>query len=66
MVEEIKYYNNKTIKACELLSCGTLKFNMKTYTLEIECDTLEIAQDIQQWVNRNFNSEEVYWNAIKD
>lgn len=38
---------------------------MKTYTLEVECDTLEIAQEIQDFVSRNYNSEEVYWNAIK-
>ena len=36
------------------------------YELSIECATREIAEDIQQWVNKHFYSNEIFWNAITE
>lgn len=39
---------------------------MECYKVTIECSTKEIAKSIQKWVNKNFYSDEVYWNAVTE
>lgn len=36
------------------------------YKLSIECATREIAEVIQQWANKNFYCDEIFWNAISE
>ena len=36
------------------------------YELSIECATRDITEDIQQWVNKHFYSNEIFWNAISE
>ena len=34
------------------------------YKLSIESNSENILREIQQWVNTNYNSNEILWNAI--
>lgn len=34
------------------------------YKLNIESGSEDVVRDIQQWVNANYNSLEIFWNAI--
>lgn len=36
------------------------------YELSIECATRDIAEDIQEWVNKHFYCNEIFWNAITE
>lgn len=36
------------------------------YEVNIECANEEIARCIQDWVRRNFECDEIYWNAVKE
>ena len=39
--------------------------NNKTYKLAIECNSKDIAEAIQNYINRNYNDDEILYNAIK-
>ena len=34
------------------------------YKLNIESGSEDVVKDIQQWVSANYNSLEIFWNAI--
>lgn len=34
------------------------------YKLSIESDSEDILKEIQQWVNANYNCDEILWNAM--
>lgn len=36
------------------------------YKLTIEFTALEDAKAVQNYINRNYNADEVLWNAISD
>ena len=37
-----------------------------SYKLTIEFTALEDAKAVQNYINRNYNSDEVLWNAISE
>ena len=37
----------------------------RTYKLTIECNSRDIAEAIQHYINRNYNDDEILYNAIK-
>lgn len=34
------------------------------YNLSIESNSEDILKEIQQWVNANYNCNEIFWNAV--
>lgn len=36
------------------------------YSLNIDSDSEDILKEIQQWVNTNYNCNEIFWNAITE
>ena len=36
------------------------------YSLNIDSNSEDILKEIQQWVNANYNCNEIFWNAITE